>query len=453
MIKFESPSMRAAGRAHVGSLRWRFSVWGVFAIGAGLALDSFSAGFAWFLAVALSMGFDAMLGGSYLSARGDKDRRTTGALFVWGCAFSSMIFSVMPLYLVAQGGGAGRVLGVLMATSAFVHVMLFLSRARVFMVVVGAPSVICLLAMPFLPMQAGSASAVQSALAVGCGVVAFLAYVLRATIMQNTMLDQLREANQQARHEQRLAEIKRAEAEEANRAKSEFLTVVTHELRTPLNAVIGYAEILHEDLGAERPEAAEDAQRIEKSARHLLGLIDKVLNVAGADAAGDALTLRDVDVQAALEAQLHLFEDEIKTSGNRVSLLVAPGAERVLSDADKLGVCVAALVSNAVKYTQRGLVAVTAARDGATLTISVSDTGSGIAASELVRIFTPFSQAGDVKTRARDGIGLGLAIAQRLAHVLGGEIQVRSELGKGSTFVLRLPFAVAAQAPGERQVA
>ncbi len=97
--------MRAAARAHVESLKWRLAVWALFALGAALALDSFSAGAAWLLAVALSMGFDAMLGGSYLNARRAKDQRTTGALFVWGCAFSALGFSAMPLYLVAQGGG------------------------------------------------------------------------------------------------------------------------------------------------------------------------------------------------------------------------------------------------------------------------------------------------------------------------------------------------------------
>ncbi|MEQ1617557.1 MAG: HAMP domain-containing sensor histidine kinase [Terricaulis sp.] len=439
MIQFETASMRAAARAHVESLHWRLAVWGVFALGAALALDSFAAGAAWLLAVALSMGFDAMLGGSYLNARRPKEQRTSGALFVWGCAFSALVFSAMPLYLVAQGGGAGRVLGVLMAASAFVRVLLFLSRARGFMVIVGAPSALCLLAMPFLPIEAAHSNPMQSALAAGCGVVAFLAYVARASLYQNAMLERVRAAHAQAKQEQQLAQAKRAEAEEANRAKSEFLTVMTHELRTPLNAVIGYAEILREDLSTEQSTSRADAERIERSARHLLGLIDRILNYAGADAATPA-ALRVVDVRALLEAQIQSSLDEMKAAGNRVSLLVTPEAEQSLSDPSRMGACVAVLLSNAAKFTKQGLIAVTAERRGDDLAISVSDTGPGIAEEELPRLFTPFSQTGDVRTRAEGGVGLGLAMAQRSASLLGGEISVRSELGRGSTFLIRLPI-------------
>ncbi len=432
--------MRAAARAHVESLKWRLAVWSVFALGAALALSSFAAGAAWLLAVALSMGFDAMLGSSYLNARRAKEQRTSGALFVWGCAFSALVFSAMPLYLVAQGGGAGRVLGVLMAASVFVRVLLFLSRARGFMLIVGAPSVLCLLAMPFLPIEAAQSNPLQSALAVGCGVLAFLAYVVRATLYQNAMLERVGAAHAQAKQEQQLAQAKCSEAEEANRAKSEFLTVMTHELRTPLNAVIGYAEILREDLGVGQSDSVADAERIERSARHLLGLIDRILNYAGADAA-TAGAIRAVDVRALLEVQVQSFLDDMNLAGNRVSLLVAPGAEQTLSDPVRLGACVAALLSNAAKFTKQGLIAVTAERQDNHLVVSVSDTGPGIAEEELPRLFAPFSQIGDVRTRAEGGVGLGLAIARRSANLLGGDISVRSELGRGSTFVIRLPDA------------
>ncbi len=440
MIQFETASMRAAAHAHVESLRWRLAVWGVFALGAALALDSFAAGAAWLLAVALSMGFDALLGGSYLSARRPKEQRTSGALFVWGCAFSALVFSAMPLYLVAQGGGAGRVLGVLMAASAFVRALLFLSRERGFMMVVSAPSVLCLLVMAFLPITTGQANPLQSALAVGCGVFAFLAYVARASLHQNALMERVRAAHVQARQEQKLAQAKCAEAEEANRAKSKFLTVMTHELRTPLNAVIGYAEMLHEDLHADQPAAAADAARIEKSGRHLLELIDRILEYAG-DHAATEQRAQVVDVRALLEAQIHAMSDQTSNNGNRVSLLVSPGAEQTISDEKLISACVAALLSNAAKYTKQGLIALKAEREGEELIISVSDTGPGIAEEELPRLFTPFTQAGDVRTRVQGGVGLGLAMARRSANLLGGDISVRSELGRGATFVLHLPLS------------
>lgn len=265
-----------------------------------------------------------------------------------------------------------------------------------------------------------------------------MAYVVRATLYQNAMLERASAAHAQAKQEQQLAQAKCAEAEEANRSKSEFLTMMTHELRTPLNAVIGYAEILREDLGAEQSASADDAGRIEKSARHLLGLIDRILDYVGVDAPAEA-PLRAVDVRALLETHIGASLPEMNAAGNRVSLLVTPEAERTITDAATLGACVAALLSNAAKFAKQGLIAVTAERQGDDLVISVSDTGPGIAATELPRLFEPFSQAGDVRTRAEGGVGLGLAMAARSIAVLGGDISVRSELGRGSTFVIRLP--------------
>ncbi len=144
-------------------------------------------------------------------------------------------------------------------------------------------------------------------------------------------------------------------------------------------------------------------------------------------------------MRAVLEAQIADVQEQMNAGGNRVSLLVTPGAERALSDAGRLGACVAALLSNAAKFTKNGLIAVTAEREGEDLAISVSDTGPGIAEAEIPRLFTPFSLTGDVRTRVEGGVGLGLAVARRSANLLGGDISVRSELGRGTTFVIRLP--------------
>lgn len=417
----------------------------LFALGVSLTLDSYSIGFGWFLAVMLSTAFDAMLGHSYLEARGEADQRTTGALFVWGSAFSVMVFAAMTLYLAAAGGGPGRVLAVLMAASSFISAMMFLFQARGFMMITAAPAAVCLLVMPFLPYAPGPADVLAGELGAGCGVAGFLAYVLRAAVHNTTMVVGLRAAHKQAKERQAEAEAKRAEAEEANRAKSEFLAVMTHELRTPLNAVIGYAEIIQEDMQAEgRRELANDAARISGSARHLLGLIDQILNMASVDAGREAVVARDVDVRAAIEAHINMLAEEARTHGNRVSLRIASGAEHAVTDGDKLGLCVGSLVSNAIKFTENGLVAITAERDETEATprlfITVSDTGVGIAAADLQRIFKPFTQIDATATRSKGGMGLGLSIAQRMAHALGGDISVSSELGKGSTFTLRVPM-------------
>jgi len=448
VINFQDPSMFAAARAHVASWRWRMGVGTLFAIGASFVLDSFAAGFGWFLAVMLSNGFDAMLGQTYIETRGQRERRTAGVLFVWGCAFSIAVFSAMTLYLAAYGGGPGRILSALMAASALVSVMLFLFQAPGFMLITAAPATLCLLAMALMPFQQASATAWEGAIGAACGAAGFLAYMIRAALYNGRMMAGLREASRESKERALDAEAKRAEAEEANRAKSEFLAVMTHELRTPLNAVIGYAEIINEDLAAEgRKELAEDASRICGSARHLLGLIDQILNLSSIDAGQEGLSPRDLDVRKLIEEAVASVQEEARASGNRISMRVTAEAERAYTDGGKLAVCLAALLSNAVKFTSDGLIAVTADREEVNgrdhLIISVSDTGVGIAAEDLPRAFMPFTQLDGSATRAKGGMGLGLSIVQRVAGALGGEVRAVSQLGAGSTFTLSLPQRLA----------
>ena len=446
VFKFEDPSMLAAAKAHVSSLRWRMGVGTLFALGASFVLESFAAGFGWFLAVMLSTGFDAMLGHSYLESRG-KTRSSSGALFMWGCAFSVIVFAAMTLYLASAGGGPGRVLAVLMAASSLVSVMLFLFQAPVFMLVTAAPAAICLLVMPFLAFEVGAHAPLNGAAGAACGVAGFLAFVGRAAFYNARMVTGLRSANRQAKERQIEAEAKQLEAEEANRAKSEFLAVMTHELRTPLNAVIGYSEIIQEDMAAEgRKDLADDASRITGSARHLLGLIDQILNMSSIDAGKDGLSPSDIDVRKLIDDAVAVMHDEAHESGNRISVRVSSDAARAYTDTSKLGVTVNAIVSNAVKFTNNGLIAINAdcifGEGREWLMISVSDTGIGIAADDIARVFQPFTQIDSTSTRAKGGMGLGLSIAQRMAHALGGEVSATSELGQGSTFTIRVPLRI-----------
>ena len=446
MINFQDPSMYAAARAHVASLRWRMAVGTLFAAGASFVLDSFAAGFSWFLAVMLSTGFDAMLGHTYIDTRSQREKRTSGVLFVWGVAFSIAIFSAMTLYLAAYGGGPGRILSALMAASALVSVMLFLFQAPGFMLITAAPATVCLLAMAFMPFQQGPADETwQGAVGAACGAAGFLAYMIRAALYNGRMVTGLKAAHQEAKERALEAELKRAEAEEANRAKSEFLAVMTHELRTPLNAVIGYAEIIGEDLAAEgRAELAEDAGKITGSARHLLGLIDQILNLSSIDAGQEGVTPRDIDVRRLIDEAVAAVQDEAREAGNRISMRISSDAEHAFTDGSKLAVCLGALLSNAVKFTSNGLIAVTATRDDVDgrdhLVIAVSDTGVGIGADDLQRVFTPFTQLDGSATRTKGGMGLGLSIAQRVAGAIGGQVKVTSELGAGSTFTIEAPM-------------
>jgi len=445
VIDFQAASTIAAARAHVVSLRWRLLVWALFAVGAALVLNAWQAGLAWYLVLVVAAGFDALLGQSYLTTRSVSERNTAGVLFAWGCAFSAMAFAAMPLLLAANGGGFGQVLGVLMAASAFVRVMVFMSRARGLMAVVGTPAAIALIMMPFMPDHESPASSLEGALGVACGVLAFLAYVLRASLNNDAVIARLEAANKHARERQLEAEAKHAEAVEANRAKSEFLAVVTHELRTPLNAVIGYSEMIEEDAAAAgRVDLARDASRIERSARHLLALIDQVLQLTSADAGNDDLKPRSVDMQQMVAEIVAAMRDAAEQRGNRMAVRVSDDAQVAYTDGTKLAVCVSALLSNAIKFTENGLVAVSVSREagerGDQLIIAVSDTGCGVAEADRERIFNAFTQLDATKTRTTGGMGLGLAVARRVARALGGELDASSQVGKGSTFTLRIPM-------------
>jgi signal transduction histidine kinase len=227
---------------------------------------------------------------------------------------------------------------------------------------------------------------------------------------------------------------------------------MTHELRTPLNAVIGYAEIIQEDLTADgNKELADDAGRITVSARHLLGLIDQILNMSSMDAGHEGMALRDVDVRKLIEDAIAVVQDEARDGGNRISMRVSGDAEHAHTDGNKLAVSLAALLSNAVKFTSNGLIAVTAEveRHGEAeiLALAVSDTGIGIAKEYLARAFQPFTQVEGGTTRSKGGMGLGLSIAQRMAQALGGDVTATSEFGSGSTFTIRTPLRIAQPQP------
>jgi PAS domain S-box-containing protein len=259
-------------------------------------------------------------------------------------------------------------------------------------------------------------------------------------VLARREVERLLEESERARGE---AEAARAEAEAANRGKSEFLAVMSHELRTPLNAIGGYAELLEMGIrGPVTPQQADDLRRIQHSQRHLLGLINEVLNYAKIETGSVHYDLADVPVREALAAAESLVAPQARAKG--LALRVGDGAPSVAAraDAEKLRQILVNLLSNAVKFTDPGgRVEISCRRLDGRVRVDVRDTGIGIPPEKLEAIFDPFVQVRADLTRPHEGTGLGLAISRDLARGMGGDLTVTSTPGEGSTFTLTLPAA------------
>ncbi|MEX1184180.1 MAG: ATP-binding protein [Gemmatimonadota bacterium] len=245
------------------------------------------------------------------------------------------------------------------------------------------------------------------------------------------------------------------EAREANRAKSQFLATLSHEIRTPINAIVGFTDLLDlEVAGPMTGKQKEYLSRIQSSSQHLIGLIDDILDLAKVESG--RMQLKNDAFRAAESIAAAIAFIELQASGAGVDIVnVASGApDFYRGDNDRVRQILVILLSNAVKFNERGgsvtvsCGTVETPGDEATLDgdapwvfLRVEDTGIGIAATEAATVFEPFVQVDPGNTRKRGGAGLGLAIGLELARRMGGDLTVRSELGKGSAFTLWLPAA------------
>jgi len=270
-----------------------------------------------------------------------------------------------------------------------------------------------------------------SVVAVGAGAVSmvnFLHYARR-------LLDRSRAALRQARTR---AQEKELAAEAANRAKSAFLATMSHEIRTPLNGVLGMAQAM---AAGKLSEVQRDRLSvIHQSGESLLAILNDLLDLSKIEAGKLELEDIEFDLSAVARGAHSAFTALANKKGLSFALDVEAAAGCYRGDPTRLRQILYNLISNALKFTEQGEIRVRAAREDGMLAISVRDTGLGISAENLSRLFGKFDQLDSSTTRRFGGTGLGLSICRELAHLMGGDIAVESEAGRGSTFTLRIPL-------------
>jgi signal transduction histidine kinase/DNA-binding response OmpR family regulator len=246
----------------------------------------------------------------------------------------------------------------------------------------------------------------------------------------------------------RLAEeslvVAKEEAERAARVKSDFIANISHEFRTPLNAILGYCEILqYETKKFNRPDIIEDLKSIEISGRHLLVLFNDILDYSKIQAGKMDVNLDDFKVLSLVEDVMASIRPLARKNRNTISVTSQGNVRTMFSDSGRVRQVLLNLLSNACKFTENGSVSLKVASETINqtewLTFSVSDTGIGISQKMITQLFKEFTQAENSTARKYGGTGLGLAISRRLCQMLGGDISVKSELGKGTVFIAKLP--------------
>ncbi len=261
-----------------------------------------------------------------------------------------------------------------------------------------------------------------------------------AQVLARREIERVLEESELARAD---AEAARAEAEAASRAKGEFLAVMSHELRTPLNAIGGYAELMEMGLrGPITEQQRSDLARIQASQRHLLGLINQVLNYTRIETGTVQYHVESVPLSEVLAAAEALVIPQVRARRLTFVLDSCDPAVRLLADREKVQQILLNLLSNAIKFTEPGgELRVETRFDDVVVSISVHDSGMGIASDKLGSVFEPFVQVNQRLTRPNEGVGLGLAISRDLARGMGGDLTAESTIDVGSRFTLTLPVA------------
>jgi signal transduction histidine kinase len=289
--------------------------------------------------------------------------------------------------------------------------------------------------------------------------------IVRLRFREDRQRQALVELAEHRRRAEQIADHARERAEAASQAKSAFLANMTHELRTPLTSIMGYSELMERQLATGKQDTAiEDLGRIRQAGKHLMALINEVLDLSKIEAGRITLHADRVDLQSLVELVIDTIQPLADANQNQIAVQITPGLAYFYSDEVRVRQVLINLMSNACKFTHAGAITLAVGlscddtgrlpRAGASiLQFSIRDTGIGISADQQRALFQDYAQLDADGSPLRQGTGLGLALSRRLARLMGGDIMVTSQPGKGSLFLLTLPYRASLEESAEQALA